>query len=185
MNLTNLAPADRRTLEQAKRDRQTIRDLFQDVDDGILSDLMRRAQHDAVDAYTQGTGGRGNDTPDPTYSNVLRAAGSGEGADTWPFTPDHVRQVIVGMFAQLHEMAKIAEHVGKGRVFVYAIADKAAGRKTSLGGPCERCDTNVTGAVGDKLVSGYCGKCRKAWERAGYPDRHQFERSYQQEQAAS
>jgi hypothetical protein len=42
---------------------------------------------------------------------------------------------------------------------------------------CEACGRTVAGTPTDRLRSGYCDACRKAWDRAGRPDRVQFQRA--------
>lgn len=44
-------------------------------------------------------------------------------------------------------------------------------------GDCVVCDTYCSGAVNDRLRAGYCDACRKAWKRAGSPDRAEFKRA--------
>lgn len=41
-------------------------------------------------------------------------------------------------------------------------------------GPCMACDTDIPGTAENRLRAGYCPACRKAWERAGCPDRSVF-----------
>lgn len=44
-------------------------------------------------------------------------------------------------------------------------------------GDCRaECGRYCSGAAGDRLRSGFCDPCRKAWERAGRPDRATFKR---------
>lgn len=44
-------------------------------------------------------------------------------------------------------------------------------------GDCFACGRYVSGSANDRLRAGYCDSCRMAWERAGRPDRVQFQRS--------
>jgi hypothetical protein len=55
----------------------------------------------------------------------------------------------------------------------------APDRKSETTGPgyCQACATFCTGAGDDRLRSGYCDACRKAWDRGGRKPRAEFERS--------
>ena len=46
-------------------------------------------------------------------------------------------------------------------------------------GPCMACTRDVPGRENDRLRAGFCGACRKRWERAGRPDRAAFIRRTQ------
>ena len=41
-------------------------------------------------------------------------------------------------------------------------------------GHCQRCNVWVSGSSSDRIKSGYCERCYKAWQRAGNPDRALF-----------
>lgn len=43
-------------------------------------------------------------------------------------------------------------------------------------GACLACHTDVSGAAHDRLRSGYCAACYRAWDRAGRPERAVWER---------
>lgn len=51
-------------------------------------------------------------------------------------------------------------------------------------GVCLACYRDVTGTPIDRLRSGYCPTCYRAWLRAGKPDRFRFERERRQQPAA-
>ena len=54
------------------------------------------------------------------------------------------------------------------------LATPSGKEQTAGAGPCLACDTDVPGTAENRLRSGYCPACRKAWERAGCPDRSSF-----------
>lgn len=54
---------------------------------------------------------------------------------------------------------------------------KAARTPSAGAGECSACRCWVSGAANDRLRAGYCDACRKAWDRAGRPDRATFARS--------
>ena len=51
-------------------------------------------------------------------------------------------------------------------------------------GHCQRCAVWVAGTAKDRIKSGYCERCYKAWQRAGNPDRVLFNGSDQGEDDA-
>jgi hypothetical protein len=56
--------------------------------------------------------------------------------------------------------------------------------ETSGAAHCEACQRWVSGSATDRIRSGYCDSCRKAWDRAGRPDRSVFARQRRAEGAA-
>ena len=193
-----LTPPEQRRWEQAKRHRDTIRRFLNGSDtdgdqrkpltDHALADLIRRQREPAVDPYTQGAGGRGNDVSNPTLSAVVRDAGgrtytdpiTGEEIvteDKWPTTPDPVLDAINELLGALAEAAGILRVADTRRQYIDSIP---RGRISSLAGQCQACHRDVAGGTNDPLRSGYCDACRKAWDRAGKPDRAAFEATRQQ-----
>lgn len=65
-----------------------------------------------------------------------------------------------------------------------AIDRLATVHRTDPAGYCAACGRWVEGTAADRLRAGYCDACRKAWERAGRPDRPTFERQRQRDTAA-
>lgn len=57
-----------------------------------------------------------------------------------------------------------------------AIDRLATIQRTDPSGHCQACGRWVEGTANDRLRAGYCDADRKAWERAGRPDRPTFER---------
>jgi hypothetical protein len=175
--------------DTAKRQRTRIREISSCLTDHKIDWYLNRARYAAVDAYSGSTGGRGNDVSRPTEAAVVRDAGGriledehGNDVatdDNWEAPADPVREHIAELFALLAEAAGISARIDKLSQYLDNDHSRAATRQSSLAGDCGRCGTTVTGAPKDKLVSGYCSRCRKAWERAGYPDRLKFERDYQ------
>lgn len=49
--------------------------------------------------------------------------------------------------------------------------------ETGGAGTCAACSRWVAGSASDRIRSGYCDACRKAWERDGRPERASFERA--------
>lgn len=61
----------------------------------------------------------------------------------------------------------------------HADPDSSILPKQTGAGYCGRCTQWVPGSENDRLRSGWCDACRKAWDRAGRPDRGLFEQQYQ------
>jgi hypothetical protein len=83
----------------------------------------------------------------------------------------------------------LTEHLDRGvrhlidAVSQVALAEHLAnpdGRHTNPPTHCTACDRLVMCTSEDPIRSGYCDACRKAWERAGRPDRPTFERQRRQ-----
>ena len=131
------------------------------------------------DAYPPGgSSGRGSkgSHADPTAARVEHDAG-GRGdkqPDTWKRAPDPTGDAIVRIFAMLAVAADAAATIHGLDHYVDAARSEQGKRPVSLAGDCGACGRPVAGTSVDKLVSGFCGACRKAWERAGYPDRSEF-----------
>lgn len=127
-----------------------------------------------------------------------RCAEHGEGEEEsdeqWPAPPqsDPVGELVVagvvgadpipGMvaecFAELERGAALIRSAVARMVRVRR--NPLAGRQSSVG-HCRACERLVPGTPTDRLRSGYCDACRKAWERAGLSDRAAFERSRRSE----
>lgn len=56
-------------------------------------------------------------------------------------------------------------------------AEERARARQSTVQVCSACGRDVLNTADDRLRKGYCDACRKAWERAGYPDRPAFEQT--------
>lgn len=84
----------------------------------------------------------------------------------------------------LKQLAAKARTITRAADFIEHVRTKAAGRQTSLAGPCTCCGRIVYGTAADprigtkedRLRSGYCNACRIAWTTAGRPDRPFWER---------
>jgi hypothetical protein len=71
----------------------------------------------------------------------------------------------------VHRLFVAARTVDRAYGYVENVRTKAAGRQSSLPGPCQCCGREVFGTEADQLRSGFCNACRMAWSRAGCPDR--------------
>lgn len=181
-------------------------EMLDALTDATLAELVRKAGVSArpleegagpevSDGFGAGQGGTGSGSINRPTENVVVAHAGGRVVDqpgrptqytpdTWQGDLDPVGRVLAELFALLNEGHGVLLQMDRRRQVIRAIADDNSGRQSSLQGECGRCKRIVAGTQADKLVSGYCGACRKAWERAGYPDRAQFERAYQAEHSA-
>lgn len=113
-----------------------------------------------------GSGIRGSDTSDPTSVAASRRdefTGIDEKLDRW------LCVAYAMSTGGLHLVSTIVGH-----------ADPASTDRKNRqpgAGPCNACGRDVPGTATDRLRSGWCDSCRKAYDRAGYPDRAAFERS--------
>lgn len=78
----------------------------------------------------------------------------------------------------LHEYAALVRHASD---LVALVVEVCATDRTQIGRrsqitDCRACTRPVAATSKDPMRYGYCDACRKAWERAGKPDRAAFER---------
>lgn len=114
-----------------------------------------------------GSGIRGSDTSDPTAAAQARG-----------------RDQFTDIDEKLNRWLTVAHTVSTGGIHLLSTitghADpESTDRKNRQpgAGPCNACGRDVPGTATDRLRAAWCDACRKAWERAGYPDRAQFERT--------
>lgn len=114
-----------------------------------------------------GTGRRGPDTSDPTGNAAQR------GRDQW-----------TGIDDKLHRWLTVAYTISTGGCHLLSqITGHADPTSTDRknrhpgSGRCNACGRDVPGTANDRLRSGWCSGCKRAYERAGFPDRAAFERT--------
>jgi hypothetical protein len=139
----------------------------------VIADLDRRARYTTTpDGYPTRTINDGSSHGTSELTSVESAANQ---RATHHDDDDPAGDAIRQLFADIADISRITEHISQ-RVAYLTNVQYAAGRKPSSGaGICGACRRDVPGTSDDRLRSGYCDSCRKAWERAGRPDRHQFE----------
>lgn len=175
------------SLARIRRHRDLLDEALRALDDDTLEQLHARTAEPVVrDGYGTGAtdvavatsttdtaveravtaiaGGR-EEVRDPVTDEVLVPATP----DTWPGAPDPTLEVIVELFAELAEVAGTLVRVIARRDYVMALHGERRGRESSLQGECRCCDRAVAGTSSDRLKSGYCPACYKAWERDGRP----------------
>lgn len=130
------------------------------------------------DGYPSGGGEpvSGGDTSNPTLSAVLqheRVLESVEDRDA-----DEARRV--GLAAVDTSLAVAVQALREVHTELTQITARLhaghATQRTNMT-ECQACERTVANTPNDRLRAGYCDACRKAWERAGRPDRAAFERT--------
>lgn len=163
----------RQTIRLATDHRDVIIAETLQLTDNLIAELERKGRHLAVpDGFPARTLGDGTSRGTSLLTSVERAAESRVYHDA---PPDNVGDAIRDVFEMLQAMADLASRVGRKIAFVRHVAEKSEGRVSSLQGECQACERVVSGAETDRLRAGYCDACRKAWERAGKPDRPGWE----------
>jgi hypothetical protein len=117
--------------------------------------LMALTAEGAQDGYSAmgGGGARGSEHADPTTAVALADPRSDLVADWLSELTDLARDVWATT-GRCERLLWLVEHRG----------DVRAGR-VATGGACLACDRWVAGTTVDRLRSGYCDACRKAFER--------------------
>lgn len=129
-------------------------------------------------------GTRSHDVADPVFALTYPAI-AGLGTDPEPVILDPSPQWL----EQLTECAArantaIAELTGIVHVLGVITSSEPVKPGTSGQGNCLICDRPCTGVGEDRLRSGYCPACRVAYQRAGSPDRAEFQRHRREQLAA-
>lgn len=188
-----------RALARAQRNRlELLRILREEITATDLDDLNRRGQCGAdPDGFPPGGDASGSgDVPTPTEGAVLahyrvlpddhERAGKGE----WTEAHDPVGDAIDHVFGSLSEALGILVKAARSKAYAQN-AGAAAKRRPGTGGTCGCCGRLVTGMPDDRLRSGFCEACRKAYERdetyglgSAQPDRVAFVRTRREQLSA-
>ena len=168
-----------RALAHARRHRAELLRILGSLTDDTLATLAERGrQVHRSDGFPAGGSVGSSGIARPTEAAALAGYQvDDEGNGRWHTRPDPVGESIAQVFASLAEALGTMRQADRLAGYVLASADAASGRQSTLAGNCGACERPVAGTPADRLVSGYCGACRKRWERAGYPDRMAFERA--------
>lgn len=175
-------------VEHAQRHREMIREVLRCLTDADLKDLVRRGQHRiGGDGHPRGGGGEVHGQAESTTTEAaalrLAAPADSDQPDTWEDTEnDLIASALNDVFGLLAEMAGISKSVQRRLDFIEGVRGKAR-VPGEIAGHCAACTRPVTGVGNDRLRAGYCDACRKAWARAGFPDRFGFEKTRPQWQA--
>lgn len=137
----------------------------------ITSDL------DGFGAGGSDRGGPGT-VANPTLATILKAAGGkvpGDieaGAevkaptpDTWSLNGDRIATLLNHLETETTALVNAARRIAGIRRLIEGRADARIGRQSSLQADCLACETPVSGVGEDRLRSGYCPACHRAWLR--------------------
>jgi hypothetical protein len=85
------------------------------------------------------------------------------------------------MTRMLDDLAAELERAQSAIIHAFRLATSIVGQTVAPAeaeapgaGHCQRCSVWVSGSSSDRIKSGYCERCYKAWQRAGNPDRVVF-----------
>jgi hypothetical protein len=99
---------------------------------------------------------------DPTLAAVL--------------APDATDHWLADLSVYAHGASRFCQELGSLIHFLGTVTATNPRELTATGsGDCMACGEYCSGAVDDRLRAGYCNACRMAWDRAGRPDRFQFQ----------
>jgi hypothetical protein len=186
----------RKVEDDAMGNRHVLAKFLELLDDKTIKDLVRRGQHrPAGDGFSPGSlgsgGSHGPDVARPTEQAAIRLGakaveedevGQPDSWEEWEW--DLVANALDTAFRQLGVMAGLARSVRRRIEYVLDVYKKSDVRQPGSG-ICRACLKQVPGIGSDRLRSGYCDACRKAWARADYPDRVEFEFSRRPEGVAA
>ena len=134
-----------------------------------------------LDGFGAGGGNRGGPgtVANPTLATTLKAAGGkveGDLAggvevqeptpDTWLAAgEDRVATLLELLDRETAALVNSARRVAGIRRLIEGRGDARVGRQSSLQADCLACECPVTGVGDDRLRSGYCPACHRAWLR--------------------
>lgn len=171
MNTDNVIRFDlgRRTRRQAlKADQATAVKVWSTVAQLLESQLIERAHQASWQVLSDGLprqsmgepGGSGGGHGDPTLGAVMANEQTARMVDDLRAELERAESAMMHAFRLASSLASA--------VVAPAEADPPGA------GHCQRCAVWVAGTAKDRIKSGYCERCYKAWQRAGNPDRALF-----------
>lgn len=145
---------------QALEHRDDLLEFLKRLSPELIADLDHRGRFLArPDGWPPGGGGevRGSEVSRPVESAVVAR---GERAQSDP-VGDQIRR----LFGALAEAAGVLAPAAHSLDFLRSYGDVAIVRESSLQGDCLCCERPVSGSANDRLRSGFCDACRKAYSR--------------------
>lgn len=156
-----------RQIEFARR----LLDQLQDAGPELFKRDRESAQADGYPSSSMGGDGRGGSESSSTENAALA---------------EHRRDVIHDdALACRHNMNDAVDALLRALRSTQHAEQKGtlSAEDVSPAGTCLACHRKVEGTANDRLRSGYCAACYRAWLRDGKPDRLRFERARRQEAA--
>ena len=159
----------RRTRRQAlKADQATAVKVWSTVAQLLESQLIERAHQASWQVLSDGLprqsmgepGGSGGGHGDPTLGAVM--------------ANEQTARMVDDLRAELERAESAMMHAFRLASSLASAVVAPAEAEPAGAGHCQRCAVWVSGSAKDRIKSGYCERCYKAWRRAGMPDRVLF-----------
>lgn len=149
------------------------------TDDALRTVEYRSTLTDQPDGFSDGKSGDGDggDVSDPTGNAVLKLVEGTGGVDPQQVSCERIDAAFGAMWRSLEEAERSWD-------VILNVSESIRGRQTTLG-TCQAClRADVPNMGNDRIRSGYCPACFKAWcrtdEGSGRQDRLSFEMSRRQ-----
>ena len=159
----------RRSRRQAlKADQAAAANVFATVRQLLESGLVERAHQSAWTVMSDGL---------PTQSMGEPGGGSGGHGDPTlgaVMANEQMARMLDDLHAELERAVSSTVHAFRLATSIVGATVPPAEAEAPGAGHCQRCNVWVSGSASDRIKSGYCERCYKAWQRAGNPDRAQF-----------
>ena len=151
-----------------KADQAAASNIYATVVQLLESDLLRRAHESAWQILSDGLprqsmgepGGGNGGHGDPTLGAVM--------------ANEQMTRMLDDLAAELERAQSAMVHAFRIASSMAAQTVAPAEAEAPGAGHCQRCNVWVSGSSSDRIKSGYCERCYKAWQRAGNPDRAEF-----------
>lgn len=169
--MTNVINFDlgRRSRRQAlKADQAAAANVFATVRQLLESGLVERAHQSAWTVMSDGL---------PTQSMGEPGGGSGGHGDPTlgaVMANEQMARMLDDLHKELERAVSSTVHAFRLATSIVGATVPPAEAEAPGAGHCQRCNVWVSGSASDRIKSGYCERCYKAWQRAGNPDRAQF-----------
>ena len=159
----------RRSRRQSlKADQAAAANVFATMRQLLESDLLRRAHESAWQILSDGLprqsmgkpGGGNGGHGDPTLGAVM--------------ANEQMGRTLDDLHAELERAVSATVHAFRLATSIVGQTVAPAEAEAPGAGHCQRCNVWVSGSASDRIKSGYCERCYKAWQRAGNPDRAEF-----------
>jgi hypothetical protein len=151
-----------------KADQAAASNIYATVVQLLESDLLRRAHESAWQILSDGLprqsmgepGGGNGGHGDPTLGAVM--------------ANEQMTRMLDDLAAELERAQSAMVHAFRLATSIVGQTVAPAEAEAPGAGHCQRCSVWVSGSSSDRIKSGYCQRCYKAWQRAGNPDRMEF-----------
>lgn len=141
-----------------------------DLEHRLITALTRdRSGATAIDGYPTSTLGDGRGGDITGGGTTANRAFTKEQHDK---IHEHTQQAIASLTEAAGHLAVIERRLD----LIDTISTPTPAADTAGTGSCQACDEHCPGTGEDRLRSGFCPACFKAWCRAGRPDRFTFKR---------